>query len=949
MLNIKLMKNFYSFFLLTFSVLISAQVSTNADQVMQGINFQNQAIEESIVRNLRFENIGPSIMSGRVSDLEVNPKNPKEFYVAYASGGLWHTNNNGNTFDPVFDNANTQNIGDFAVDWKNNIIIVGTGENNSSRSSYAGIGILKSSDNGKSWENIGLRDSHHIGKIKINPKNPNEIVVGVLGHLYSKNSERGIFKTINGGKTWEKTLYIDDNTGIIDLDVDPMNFNIQFASSWERDRTPWNFNGNGKKSAIYKSIDAGESWALISNSKSGFPNGEGTGRIGISVFDNNTLYAIVDNQSRRPVEKKKNENKLNKNSFEKMSAVEFLEINEKELNDFLKANGFPRKYDAISVKKLVKSKEILPIDLKLFLEDANSVMFETPIIGAEVYRSDDGGFTWEKQNSYYLDNLYNTYGYYFGRIHVSPTNKNQIYIYGVPFLKSNDGGVNYKSIDFENVHVDHHDLWINPEDSDHLINGNDGGVNMSYDGGKNWTKLNQPSVGQFYSINVDYSDPYNVYGGLQDNGVWMAKNTSKENLSWHQTGHNNWKSIMGGDGMQIQIDRRDSNIIYTGSQFGFYYRINNNSGTREFIKPKHDLGEQKLRFNWQTPILLSPHNQDILYLGSNKLHISLNKGDEWSFKSKDLTKGIRIGNVPYGTLTTIDESIFKFGKIIVGSDDGLVNLSMDGGNTWKLISDKFPENLWVSRVGFSKHNENKIYVSLNGYRYDDFKGYLYVSNDNGETWKSLAGNLPLSPVNVIKEDPNFENILYVGTDNGSYISLDNGENWAPFVNGLNKVAVHDIVIQTKENHLLLGTHGRSIYKTNLSVIYNYLENINKSKKGIVFEIKDQKHCSSCGSKRYNWGDYLDTKIKFTLFSIAHQDVSFKLYENEILILEKKIILEKGFQNFELDSYYSNKTIKSVYKNNKNNQLIRSDNGKYYFKKGKFLLKIGDYSESFQIK
>ena len=949
MINIKLMKNSYSFLLMIFSVLISAQESTNSDQVIEGINFQNQAIEKSIVRNLKFENIGPSIMSGRVSDIEVNPKNTKEFYVAYASGGLWHTNNNGNTFVPVFDNANTQNIGDFAVDWDNNIIIVGTGENNSSRSSYAGIGILKSSDNGKNWENIGLRDSHHIGKIKINPNNPDEIVVGVIGHLYSKNSERGIFKTKNGGKTWDKTLYIDDSTGIIDLDTDPKNFNIQFASSWERDRSPWNFNGNGKKSAIYKSVDAGETWKLISNSKSGFPNNQGNGRIGISIYDKNTVYAILDNQSRRPVEKEKKKRKLNKNSFEKMSDSDFLKLNNTELNDFLKNNGFPKKYNAVNVKELVKLKDIFPIDLKLFLEDANTVMFETPIVGAEVYRSDDGGISWKKQNSYYLDNLYNTYGYYFGRIHVSPTNKNQIYIYGVPLLKSNDGGITYESIDFENLHVDHHDLWINPEDSDHLINGNDGGVNMSYDGGKNWTKLNQPSVGQFYSINVDNSDPYNVYGGLQDNGVWMAKNTSKESLRWHQTGHNNWKSIMGGDGMQIQIDQRDSNIIYTGSQFGFYYRINNNLNKRKFIKPKHDLGEQKLRFNWQTPILLSSHNQDILYLGSNKLHVSFNKGDDWSFNSKDLTKGIKIGNVPYGTLTSIDESVFKFGKIVVGSDDGLVNLSNDGGNSWKLISNKLPSNLWVSRVVFSNHNENKIYVSLNGYRYDDFNSYLYVSDDNGENWKSIAKKLPISPINVIKEDPHFEDVLYVGTDNGSYISFDNGDNWDPFVSGLNKVAVHDIVIQRKENHLLLGTHGRSIYKTDLSIIYNYLENINKSKKGIVFQTKDLKQCNSCGSKRYNWEEYFDPKIKVTVFSKIEQNVILKLYQNEILILEKNIGLEKGFQKFELNSYYTDKAVKAINKNYKKNKLDKSDNGKFYFIKGKFNLEIGDYSESFQIK
>jgi photosystem II stability/assembly factor-like uncharacterized protein len=628
---------------------------------------------------------------------------------------------------------------------------------------------------------------------------------------------------------------------------------------------------------------------------------------------------------------------------------EFEDLNDLDLNQFLKANGFPKKYDAKKVKELVESKEILPIDLKLFLEDANTVMFETPIIGAEVYRSNDGGVNWIKKNDDYLGSLYNTYGYYFGRIHVSPSNKDHVYIYGVPILKSTDGGVSYKSIDYENVHVDHHDLWINPNDPNHLINGNDGGVNLSYDGGENWFKLNQPSVGQFYAINVDYNKPYNVYGGLQDNGVWMAKNNSKESLKWHQTGQNNWKSIMGGDGMQIQIDRRDSNIIYTGSQFGVYYRIDNNTNKRFFIKPKHDLGEQKLRFNWQSPILLSPHNQDILYFGSNKLHISLNKGDQWSFSSKDLTKGIKKGNVPYGTLTAIDESIFKFGKLVVGSDDGLINLSNDGGNTWKLISNQLPQNLWVSRVIFSKHNRERIYVSLNGYRYDDFNSYVYVSNDNGNSWTSLSKNLPISSVNVIKEDPNYEELLYIGTDNGSYMSFDMGINWHPFVEGLNKVAVHDIVIQNEENDLLLGTHGRSIYKTDLSIIYNYLENINNSKNGIVFKLDDLTQCFSCGSKRNSWDQYIDKKLKVTVFSKDKQSTNVILFENDIKILDLKINLEIGFQEIELDTYYSQKTLKSILNKNKNKKLKLTESGKYYFRNGKYVLKIGDYSESFQIK
>ena len=944
------MNKLLKFFIIIFPFTVLSQSITTSNDVLKGLDFQNKLIDKSIIKKIKFENIGPSIMSGRVSDIEVNPKNSNEFYVAYASGGLWHTTNNGNTFKSVFDNANTQNIGDFDVDWLNRILIVGTGENNSSRSSYAGIGILKSIDNGKNWINIGLTDSHHIGKVRINPQNSKEIVVGVIGHLYSKNSQRGIFKTNDGGKTWNKTLFIDNETGIIDLDIDPNNFNIQFASSWQRDRTPWNFNGNGDKSGIYKSMDGGENWTLITNEGSGFPKHEGVGRIGVSVFDEKIIYAIIDNQSRRPKEKIKSKQKgLDKMIFENLSLNEFEDLNDLDLNQFLKANGFPKKYDAKKVKELVESREILPIDLKLFLEDANTVMFETPIIGAEVYRSNDGGVNWTKKNDDYLGSLYNTYGYYFGRIHVSPSSKENIYIYGVPILKSTDGGVSYKSIDYENVHVDHHDLWINPNDPNHLINGNDGGVNLSYDGGENWFKLNQPSVGQFYAINVDNNKPYNVYGGLQDNGVWMAKNNSKESLKWHQTGQNNWKSIMGGDGMQIQIDRRDSNIIYTGSQFGVYYRIDNNTNKRFFIKPKHDLGEQKLRFNWQSPILLSPHNQDILYFGSNKLHISLNKGDQWSFSSKDLTKGIKKGNVPYGTLTAIDESIFKFGKLVVGSDDGLINLSNDGGNTWKLISNQLPQNLWVSRVVFSKHNNERIYASLNGYRYDDFNSYVYVSNDNGNTWTSLSKNLPISSVNVIKEDPNYEELLYIGTDNGSYMSFDLGINWHPFVEGLNKVAVHDIVIQREENDLLLGTHGRSIYKTDLSIIYNYLENIDKSKNGVVFKLDDLTQCLRCGSKRNSWDQYIDKKLKVTVFSKDKQSTSVVLFENDIKILDLKINLEVGFQEIELDTYYTQKALKSIFNKNKNKKLKLTESGKYYFRKGKYVLKIGDYSESFQIK
>ena len=312
------MKNFYALIFAIFSHFVAfCQNPTSSIEIIESLKYQNELIENSLVKNLEFKNIGPSVMSGRVSDIEVNPNNPNEFYVAYASGGLWHTTNNGTTFHPIMDNSNTQNIGDFSVHWPTGLIVVGTGENNSSRSSYAGIGILKSVDNGKNWTNIGLNDSHHIGKVKINPENPDEIIVASLGHLYSENSERGVYKTNDGGLSWENTLFISNDTGIIDLDVDPNNFDIQFASSWQKGRKAWNFLGNGKNSGIYKSTDGGNSWSLVSTKDSGFPVGDGVGRIGLAVYDSQTIYAILDNQDRRPsIKNPTTSSDLSKNDFE---------------------------------------------------------------------------------------------------------------------------------------------------------------------------------------------------------------------------------------------------------------------------------------------------------------------------------------------------------------------------------------------------------------------------------------------------------------------------------------------------------------------------------------------------------------------------------------------------------------------------------------------------------
>ncbi|MBT8291075.1 MAG: glycosyl hydrolase, partial [Muriicola sp.] len=830
--------------------------------------------------------------------------------------------------------------GDIAVDWRSGVIWVGTGENNSSRSSYAGIGLLKSTDKGGTWEQMGLGDSHHIGRIHINPSNPDEVVVGVTGHLYSPNQERGVYKTKDGGKSWKKTLYINSETGIIDLAVSPNDFNVQFAAAWEKDRKAWNFTGNGPGSGIYKSTDAGESWTLVSTSTSGFPTGDGVGRIGLAVFDNNIVYAVHDNQYRRPKSDKEetSDEGLTKDDFKTMSVEAFLKLKNARLDDFLKDNNFHEKYKAENVKAMVEDGAVQPKDLATYLEDANSLLFDTPVIGAEVYRSDDGGKTWKKQNEDFIDDLFYSYGYYFAQIRVDRNNPDKIYLAGVPLIASSDAGKTYKAIDGDNVHADHHALWINPVRPGHLINGNDGGVNISYDDGAHWIKNNSPEVGQFYAINIDHEKPYNVYGGLQDNGVWKGPHNASESSRWHQSGHYPWTSIMGGDGMQIQIDKRNSNIVYTGFQFGNYYRLDLDSGKRNKVQPKHELGENPYRFNWQTPILLSPHNQDILYLGGNKLHRSLNQGDDWEAISGDLTQGGKKGNVAYGTLTTISESPFKFGLLYTGSDDGLIHMSDNAGGSWNLISNTLPKDLWVSRVAASKHNKERVYASLNGYRWDNFEPFIYKSEDYGKTWKSIASNLPASPVNVILEDPANDQLLFAGTDNGLYVSLDQGENWEVFQNGIPNVAVHDLVIQPEAKHLIVGTHGRSIYKVDIAVLQEMSPD-NMSEDLVVFDIPEIKHSTRWGNSWSSWSEPNTPGIDIAFYTRKKGPFSAKVMTQDgIKVSAFTLDADKGFNILSYDVAFS-KQGKSEYLKKYKVELKTADDGKTYLPKGTYDLLI----------
>jgi photosystem II stability/assembly factor-like uncharacterized protein len=841
--------------------------------------------QHSSFEQVELKNIGPTIMSGRVVDIAVNPEDPTEFYVAYASGGLWHTTNNGISFEPIMDSASIINCGTVAVDWKTRTIWVGTGEVNSSRSSYSGIGVLKTSDNGKTWENIGLPESHHISKIRFNPNNTNEMCVGVVGHLYTKNKERGLFKTIDGGKTWKQTLFINDETGIIDVVIDPKNYTIQYASAWQKDRKAWNFKGNGEGSGIYKSTDSGETWQLLTSSESGFPNGEKTGRIGLAIVNSEKIYAVLDNQNDRPSAKKEKP------------------------------------------------------------KDANAALFETEVIGCEVYFSNDGGKKWVKKNNDFIDNMYYSYGYYFANITVDSQNENRIYIGGVPLLSSENGGSTFTRIDKDNVHGDHHVTWVNPNNPKHIINGNDGGVNISYDNGKHWIKCNNEAVGQFYAVNVDYKENYNVYGGLQDNGVWVGPNDYEHSTSWHQEGKYPFQTIIGGDGMQVQIDNRNPDIVYTGFQFGNYFKINRNTNQSDKITPQVKEKEDPLRFNWQTPILLSSHNQDILYLGSNFLHRSMNKGESWEKISPDLTNGKVEGNVAFGTITTISESKLQFGLLYVGTDDGKIHISKDGGISWQLISETLPQNLWVSRVVASSHTKERVYVTLNGYRNDDFTAYIYFSDDFGSTWKSIS-NIPNSPVNVIIEDPKNENLLFVGTDTNLFASLDKGTTWNEFSNGMPRVAVHDLVIQNKTNDLIIGTHGRSIYKVNISKIESLKETIT-SKSLHLFDVENKIRSDKWGDKYSSWGEVIEPKVTIWFYSNSDKEIILTIENNsKTIVFNKKTEAKKGLNKLEYDCSFSKDVAESWNKVSKKINNKEAKNKKYYLPVSKYTVSIltGDIKE-----
>jgi photosystem II stability/assembly factor-like uncharacterized protein len=699
--------------------------------------------DPSIFAGLSFRSIGPALTSGRIADIAINPLNHNEWYIAVASGGVWKTTNAGNTFSPIFDGQGAYSIGCISLDPNNeNVVWVGTGENNNQRSVAYGDGVYKSEDGGKSWKNMGLTRSEHIGMIAIDPRNSNTVYVAAYGPLWSEGGERGLYKTTDGGLTWAKVLDISNYTGVNEVHLDPRNPDLIYATAHQRMRHVFTYIGGGPESAIYRSTDAGKTFDKLGN---GLPSGVDIGRIGmdISPADPDMLYAIVEAQ-----------------------------------------------YDK-----------------------------------GGIFRSTDRGASWNKVNSY------STSGNYYQELICDPIDPQKFFIMDTYSMVSADGGKNLVRVPGKNKHVDDHCLWIDPSQTQHWMMGCDGGLYETWDEGNNWDfKPNLP-VTQFYKVAVDEALPfYNVYGGTQDNFSLggPARNTSETGVL-----NSDWFVTNGGDGFESQIDPKDPNIVYAQAQYGYLVRYDRRSGESVFIQPQPGKGEDAYRWNWDAPLLLSPHNHKRLYFAANKLFVSHDQGNSWETISPDLTRQLdrnqlkvmgkvwsvdavmkNASTTVYGNIVALDESPIKEGLLYVGTDDGLIHISDNQGGTWRTISQikGVPENTYVNMLVASPTHADVVYAVFNNHKRGDFAPYVYMSRDQGRTWANIGSGLPSrgSAYSIAQDHVN-DQLLFVGTEFGCFFSNDLGNNWIQLKNGLPTIAIRDMAIQRRENDLVLASFGRGFY------------------------------------------------------------------------------------------------------------------------------------------
>ncbi|MEX0893247.1 MAG: hypothetical protein WEB88_13860 [Gemmatimonadota bacterium] len=721
-----------------------------------------QRLTEAHLEPIQYRSIGPTRQSGRFVDVEVRPDEPFTFYIATGSGHLWKSDNRGVSFDVLFDDQDVFSIGDIAIaPSQPDIMYLGSGEANNSRSTYWGDGVYKSTDAGETWTNVGLPESHHVGRIVVHPTNPDIVYVAALGHLYSENPERGLYRSTNGGQSWEQVLapVVRGKTiGVVDVAMDPSNPNVLYAATFDKVRLPFTYDLGGPGSRVYKSTDGGSNWTMLEN---GLPGGM-LGRIGVDVSQSNPniVYLTIENA-----------NKPDMSDAERLA----------ELEGHLSSRG---------------------------------------MIGGEIYRSDDSGESWEKVSPD-DQSIGGSPAYYYGQIRVDPSDPDVVYVLSVSTMKSTDGGRTWEQRALGHG-GDDHALWIDPEDSEHIILGHDHGMGITYDGGENWYHPDFQSLAQFYAVGYDMSYPYRVAGGLQDNGSHMVHHT---NPAGGPIYYEQWERVGGGDGMYNEIEPCTNRYLYNESQFGPISRTDLWTGERAGIRYS---GEDGLRWNWNAPILISPHDCDVIFHGANKLVRSPNKGESWEVISPDLTKADPAtlttgsggdGNIQYATITTVDESELVEGIIWVGTDDGNVQVTRDGGDSWTLVNASVPNNpeYWVSRVEASHHEPGTAYISYTGYRNDDFRPFVYKTTDYGQSWTSIASNLPaVGPVNVIREHHANPDLLFVGTEFEVFVSIDGGGTWASFKQNMPTQPVHDLKIHPRENDVIVATHGRGLYIADIS-------------------------------------------------------------------------------------------------------------------------------------
>ncbi len=742
---------------------------------------QAQAEDQEETKAFGWRNIGPANMSGRISDIEALDDDFTIVLIGSASGGVWMSVNAGITWEPIFDTYGASSIGDVAFFQKNpEIIWVGTGEKNPRNSIAWGDGIYKSTDGGKTFTNMGLKDTHSISRIITHPSNPDIVYVAAGGHLWGYTGDRGLFKTTDGGKTWKKLingLPDDGKTGAIDLVMDIKNDNVLYVSFWQRLRRPYRFDSGGPNGGIFKSTDAGESWTKLTN---GLPEGD-TGKIGLAICRSKpeVLMAFVE-------------------------------------HGFQPREKLPDGKDNPDYKDMTK-------------------------LGTGIYRTEDGGETWQYMNRY------NNRPFYYSHIYLNPVDDKIVYVVSGRYHISKDGG---KTLERQNtgIHGDYHALWSDPNDKDRYYIGNDGGAALTHDHGKNYIFFDNLPLSQFYAIGADMRDPYYVYGGLQDNGSWGGPSLSRDRAGI-LTDH--WFKIGGGDGFYTPVDPTDWRTVYAESQQGNIRRVNvetreaqsirprkqniinyDDYVTKELLKMQKEGGwgkDNPFRFNWNSPIIISPHNPDTVYFGGNFLFKTLDRGESWEIISPDLssptpakisrkTGGLTAdvtGAENHCTIVTISESPLKPGIIWAGTDDGNVQLTTNGGKTWTNLRPNFkgvPEGIWVSRVEASHYEEGTCYVTFDGHRSDNFKPWVFKTTDFGKTWTSIGSNLPDGQVAyVIREDHKNKNLLFLGTEFGVFISTDGGKKWDRFMDNLPTVAVHDLMIHPLYNDVIIGTHGRGIW------------------------------------------------------------------------------------------------------------------------------------------